>query len=464
MADIADGFETVFRGYELDRVPASGRHSVEVIGARCLGGLIEDFISKRRLLELADCPTGYGGAAGKALAVNAGETGFEFVAAPPVTQPVTARPYYTEEALGAQVVSDDVLVTLLTMSRLAAELEGGETYLGLFSVDSENNSGAGLMGVEVLVDGVTVYARDFVCATNAPNERLGFSGIFFFEPGVTPAATDFVIKGSGHGGTTTTFTNARLSILKLGPGDFTREDLAGDSTTSTSLTTIDTFNFTPASEGDYVVLGYFEITSAAITTSVFAEVSDGATTTGPNNPGPISASGTIYVEQCVALAISDASGAQSVTLKGRTANASFAASFRNIRWAAIRCDRFANVYRTRLASESSSTATTYTTALSQTFSPVAGDHLTIAAYGSFNSSATSSAYSRFVDGGTTVNEQIEDMGRNNEGFGVMPTMSHRIAAFVPSTRTQSIDRKAEANTAGIRAGAMIVAFDLNGIM
>lgn len=80
MADIKDAFETTFRGFELDRVPASTPHKVEVQVARAIGGLIEDYLAKRRLIDLPDGPPGYGGAASMVLRVREDETGLEFYA------------------------------------------------------------------------------------------------------------------------------------------------------------------------------------------------------------------------------------------------------------------------------------------------------------------------------------------------------------------------------------------------
>lgn len=370
--------------------------------------------------------------------------------------------YYTQEALGPTAESAGVLTTLLTMSRLGADFTPSATYVCFFAVDAESSAATTDIHVEVTAGATTVYTRNLAAATSTPLEKPTCSGMFLYSPGASPGAVDFRIKGNRVSSGTVTFTNMRLTILKLGTDEFSQENLAGGNTTSSTLQTADTFQFTPSSPGNYVILCHYDLTSAAITNSPMAVVSDGTTSVGQNNPGPIGANNQV-VGTVVMIPITGASGLQTLTLKCRSVNNSTQVTWSNIRWVALRESRYNAVNKARISSDNSGTETSYTASVSQTWTPAAHDHLTLGIYGAFNTSATASVSTRFVDGGTTVNEQTIDMGRNNESLGACPAISHRLAAFAASSRTQTLDRLAESGTAGLRSGAAIVTLDLFGV-
>src|SRR5690606_30783493 len=89
-------------------------------------------------------------------------------------------------------------------------------------------------------------------------------------------------------------------------------------------------------------------------------------------------------------------------------------------------------------------------------------HLTLAMWRQRGSSNTVSSYTRFLDGADTVNEAIREPVSSGASW---PGVSHRIAAYTATSRTQAIQRRSEttSTTTTITDGATIATFDLGEV-
>ncbi len=369
--------------------------------------------------------------------------------------------YATAESLGG-VTGTTSFADMVTLSTVAGQLTNGATYLIFWSI--EGSSTAALKQIaELVIGGSTVASQSEQGGElSSPADNIVFGGFAIYTAG-TGAETFKIQAKKGLSGGTTTFSNARISFLKLGPDDFTTETLGVQSTTATSLQTAATLTFTPASTGNYIILATFLFgVGGGGTAQGFWKVGDGTTDIGELRVLNCNTTG-ILVPVFAILPLASVSGSKSVTVRYRS-NIGLSTPISEIRIVAIREDRFTNIYKAILGVSSSGTEATYQTALTQTFTPAAADHLTLASMMLGVNSTTESVYARFVDGGTTVDEAIFE---SNASSAVNPAtyFSHRIAAYAASSRTQAVDRKAEttATTSAIIAKSAIVTFDLTGI-
>lgn len=109
------------------------------------------------------------------------------------------------------------------------------------------------------------------------------------------------------------------------------------------------------------------------------ELTDGTTTTSEVIARPLQTADRLPV--MLILPLTSISGAKTISLKIRqTGTGATTVGVSEIRMVAIRNDRFADVHSTTLGTTSSGTQSTYTTVLSQTWTPGANDYLTGASW------------------------------------------------------------------------------------
>lgn len=382
----------------------------------------------------------------------------------PQPQPAPQPAWYTSSNPGPVVEGAGAFVDLGDLGTV--ELEANSRYIGFFSVDVNNSDGSGLTEVRILVNGASIHTVPLKGDLRGTSSYLISGGIFFLT--TTTAATPTVkLQGRRLTAGNATFTNARLSLIKLAPADAIAESLAlqtwADPTNKTAQTAA-TLTFTPGAAGDYLIIASFlpNITAAANCVCT-AQLVDGSGNTTELPMGRGSSDGSL--NPCVFLwPRIGISGAQSVSLKMRQSlSGSTTIGVAEVRLAAIRLDRFTQVEKTRLTVTNSGPETSYTTAHSQNVSPIRQDYyLALASW--MQSQATSGFSSvRFVDGGVTLNECIALDSAGQED-GDVPGFSHQIALYPASTRTQSLDRKASAGTAFLIGDSEIVALNLSNVV
>ncbi|RDV06441.1 hypothetical protein DXH95_03165 [Sphingorhabdus pulchriflava] len=344
----------------------------------------------------------------------------------------------------------------VTLSIVAADLKPSTEYVGFWSVD-ETRSSATTAQARLMVDGAQSDLQRVDLKESSPFDKNNMGGFFLYTTGASPTDAEFIIQVQGS---SATFTNPRLTLLEIGVGDETAQDLTGVSTTSTSLVDALTCAFTPPSSGDYLVLACGNFT-AATTGMAYVQLTDGTTSTPEIRIGshPNNTAGFPVV---LALGLSGVSGAKTISFKYRTGSGSFSVTADNIRIIVLRLDRFNSSNISVLGSDNGGTNATYTVAHSQTFTPAVADYLTIAAGWILSSSASVSSQGRIVDDGTVIAETIRETALSSTHF---PIFTHRLTSFAASSRTQSIDRLAEGGgvTTTLRQSALIASIELTGL-
>lgn len=367
--------------------------------------------------------------------------------------------YLTGETTGSVTDAAGAFTDLVDLGTLS--LLGGERYLGFFSTDVNVNNSSGLSETRITDNGASIFATDYRAGIQATSDYLSHGGIFLFQPGSTG---NHAVKFQGRrlSAGTATFRNSRLSLIKLDSSDIYAEALALQSWTSpTSATaqTACTLSFTPATAGDYLIIASFLPYMPGLPPSAY--LTDGTSSTPTrlleNGTGTDAINPTVLCWYRAGI-----SGAQNISLKIIDEYGSATTGTAEVRMIAIRLDKFRSVRQTSLASDNIGAEASYTTGLSQTFTPSAGDHLTLAAWTEQTNATGTSAAVQLLDGATSVNEIIVDEGAGSSD-GNTPGFSHRIAAYTAASRTQALQRKIiGSGSSYIHGGAVIACLDLTG--
>lgn len=387
----------------------------------------------------------------------------------PYPRTVAAFPNYaTNESLAEQSTAG----TSLTGAAISGTPTANTDYLFFWSEDVQTDNTASEAVADVTINGSSIFTA---LPSILPHEVVSpidyqtMGGIFRYQAGASPSSTTFSL-GAGRGTNPATLKcrNSRLSYVVLGPSDVYTQSIArqtfGDPGNKTAQT-VATLSFTPPSAGDYTVIVSFNADMTQTTNVSFGmELTDGTTTTGETICRPPNT-----VDRCptmLVLPLTGISGAKTISLKIRqTGTGTTTIGISEIRMVAIRNDRFASVHKTTQAANDSGTNTAYSSSLSQTFTPAApADHLTVASWQMGCSNTSGSAFSQLLDGSDTIDEFIREYGTavTTQGLGAV---SHRIANYPASSRTQAIQRKSESasETSLVQKSAAIVSFELTGI-
>ncbi len=377
--------------------------------------------------------------------------------APPVAK------YATVENTGTATEGASTFTDMASLGTV--DIEAASNYLGIFSMDGLNSSTTGTTESQVLVAGSSIHSTVLQNDVRNASEYRSHAGIFFIQN--AGAATTKTIKLQGRRGTagTATFRNRRLSLLKLTANDAFAESLGAQSSanpTNKSDVTAASLTFTPGSAGDYLIICSFTPRLDTQTNVYFGmKLTDGG---GAMTEVGIRPEGGTQEPVVLMWKRTGISGSQTVNLVIRqTGSGSTTIGCAEIRMIAIRLDRFANSYVTTLGSDNSGTQTTYTSALSQTFTPPAADLLTLASWNQYGNGSANTASGQYVDDGTSLDEEITLDNFETAGNRGRPGFGHRLVAAANASRTQTIERKSSTSTAGIRIGAVIATLDLTGI-
>jgi hypothetical protein len=349
-------------------------------------------------------------------------------------------------------------LTLASLAVTAGQFTANATYLGLASAELLRASTAGATRMFVN-DGSTDLTRANINFKNVstPQDKRAVCSLFRFQPGASPANTTFDLKIEAQAGATSTGQNGRVTLLKLGSDDFSAIDLTGGTRSSSSYATFLTLNFTPASSGDYIILGYCRAGSnGGGRYSRVKMVCGGQTIEYYGLPADSSDNPFLFILPLTAL-----SGAQTATLE-MASDGIGTVTIDELHLFAIRRDQFDAVYTAKLGATASGTETTYTEAHATTNTPAAVPHLTIAGWGQGGSSTTETIYSQFTDDGSVIAENIAEPRNSSADRNVM-CGAHTVATYSAASRKQAIDRKSESGaTSRIQQNAGIAVFNLNG--
>lgn len=365
----------------------------------------------------------------------------------------------TNSAAGPTTTASGGTSTILSLPVLAAQFTANATYLGLASLEAlASTTGNPASQISVNNGAVLTNAALNFKQLSSPQDKRAVLTLFRYQPGASPTDKTFDLKITAAIGNTATGQNSRITLLKLGSDDFSAIDLTGGTTFSSGYVTFLTLNFTPASAGDYVILGY--VRSMANGGGYFTGaklVCAGQTIEYFGQSADFGDSPFVFILPLVGL-----SGAQTATIQIKSNNIA-TLTVDDLHLFAIRRSRFDAVYSARLGASAAGTETAYTEAHSTTNTPAAVPHLAIAAWGSEGSLITESIFSHFTDDGVVIAENIVEPRGNAVGQNSTMSGAHTVATYAASSRKHAIDRKSEAGaTSRIQIEAGIVVFNLNG--
>jgi len=187
------------------------------------------------------------------------------------------------------------------------------------------------------------------------------SGLEHETFGATPSAVTLTLNWSRESTATAGIREARILALKLESGDIYTENTNDQTNTTTTFSTALTLNWTPASAGDYILMGSAEYRFSAagevITKIVHSSTDYGTTTARPQDT-------TNYMPGMHAVYLSNLSGAQTATMQwARSATATGTAYCRRAALLALRVDNFPSVFEasSRARQQSSGGGTAVTT-------------------------------------------------------------------------------------------------------
>jgi hypothetical protein len=371
----------------------------------------------------------------------------------------------TYESLGEVTEGAGTYADVLSATVAAGDQKANTDYLGIWTCEGANLVDvANGFYVNLEKNGSAVQELNVALKETSPQDYISCGGFFRHQSGAIPASATYASRVKRNNLGTGASKKARITLLELGPEDHYAENIALQTySTDTSYQTAATLNFTVTGTADYVILFSLAIgnSNSAITTRF--RVSDGTTTYGPYGKRPTVNNRDKPVMGV--LHLPGISGSKTITVEYMTQTASpNSCLIRNIILCAIRLDRFDNAYLTKLSADDTGTNTSMTTALTQTFTPVAADHLSLAAWGMEGSSTTISALSRYDDGGTVIGDCIMEPGLATNDDDYVGGFTHQLAAYAASSRTQKIERQSEASaTTRIKNKAAILTLDLTGI-
>jgi hypothetical protein len=358
--------------------------------------------------------------------------------------------------------SSGAAATGLSTTIIAADLQPNTDYLVLWSAEGQANATSSTVGVELRIDGSVVRTQTGPMKDTSPGDWIPYGGIARFQVGATPADTTLAITYyiAGGGATSATLRNLKITRLKLGADDRYAEQTAVQNNATTSYTTAASLSFTPGSSGDYLVLYSFSFGTNNSGIRGDFRIGDGTTTFAS---GLVPAISGQLAPIMLAQRFNAVSGAKTFSVEHKSQSTTVRTD--DITIVALRLDRFSDVRTTALGADSSGTQTTYTTAATQTFTPTAGDYLTLGLFGMESNSNALASFSRLVDDGTQLGEHIRTPQSNAINWTFMGGLMQTVATYAAASRTQTIDRKSETTsvTTTVRSVGMIASLRLTGL-
>ncbi len=370
--------------------------------------------------------------------------------------------YFTDGVSGETSTSSTTLSNLFSTTVLASQQQASQTYLGFWSAEFQSNTNSVYASLQLTKNGTAVFPVNALLRTNYTTEYGAAGGLFIHSAGGTPADATYAIQYAPSSAATMKGRNSRLSWIKMGANDVYATALASQTSAITTQSDAASITFTPPTTGDYLILCSFTVGNSASTQSALVQVTDG-TTSSPELT--LYGSPSTHHIGMIPLVLSSASGSKTVALKYRSSSTGNTVTISNVVLVALRLDRFAANYKTIMGSASTGTETTYTAAASQTFTPTAAPHLTIAAWNVSGAAASSTNRTqvKYTDDVTDVG--VSDMALVSSTAGrAIVAMTHQISTYAASSRTQTLYRASNsAASVSIGAGSGIITLSLSGL-
>ena len=356
-----------------------------------------------------------------------------------------ARKYTLAESLTTSTTTSTTDQTKVTCTFTP---DANSTYAYIWSCEIGNNSGTYDVRVKLKNNAGTE-----VCATNVEGsditDFIPLSGFDIEAFGASPTSQSVTLTFSSENtALTSTIRNARVIAIKLSSSDQYVENTADTTTTSTSLQTATTLTFTPASAGDYLILGYCELRSSGGSVTINSQITHNSV--AYSAAAHRSQDTTNYYANLLQASVGSlAASSQSITLQFSAGNVN-TVNCRNSKLLALRLDQFGLSNITTDTTRTTTTGTTYSTKTT-TNSVAMTNGLSYLIVGSAtvdtSVSGTLSGGFRFQNGGTAWAECL--MEAPNVGF--LPTRFSAFEVHSGGTTTTTLDYLSE--TASVTTGA-----------
>jgi hypothetical protein len=349
-------------------------------------------------------------------------------------------------------------VDLVTLSISAGSLTPNTDYLILWCCEGKHSAVSALTGARLFQDGAAELVRQVIAplAINLPEDYYSMGGIERLQVGSTPANVEYKLQVANLSGTgTAAAKRARVTLIPMGSDDFYSVSAGRQTTNLTTFQTAASLVFTPATSGDYLIIATAQGDGGGTVQPRFrVSYSGGDTGDVASNQGSSSERRPL----AFLIRRNSLSGSQTINWDYRSANTGARVGISEMRFAAIRIDARDDFNMTTLGTTSTGSSGSYASALSQTFTPTAAEHISIAAWRMTGSSTTLSNQSQYVDGATVTNEHIFLPRNANADYRY--GFTHNVETYTATSRTQSIDRLSEAaNTTSITDTAAIACFE-----
>lgn len=310
------------------------------------------------------------------------------------------------------------------------------------------------------VDGVsTMSSVRTYSQESTPSDKFSMASLNIITGDGSTART-FKIEGDNEAlSGNASFTQSRISALKLGPDDEYAQDASVQATSSTTYAAMLTLNFTPPTAGDYYIIFHVKASgSGAVAPKLYFSL-DGVDVSWSTGGSVRHGNATANYQSFIGFAkLTAASGLQTCQIYGGSTLGGTNVEFKDCTILAIRADRFADIYWTGAVAATDGAETTYTTVASQTFTPDAVAHLTLMAATFDSGSSTASGYMQALDGAEVLSESVVEGTAARIGvFG------HQIEAYAAASRTQALQRKSESTNTTNVVHAGILSFSLAGL-
>ena len=276
--------------------------------------------------------------------------------------PKPIRSYFYAESI---TLGQTIQTTDKNKLNLVFTPQANSRYVYLWAADI----GVGSLSIDTRAN-LKNNAGTVLCSTNIAfkdsSDVITVSGIAFETFGSAPTSQILTLNFSTENASAISrISNVRLVAIELKDDDIFVENATTQTTTSTSLQSAATLNFTPAETGDYLIIGSCEFninnTSGFINLQLTHDSSAYNVATGVCFDNSNFPSGFMQA-YLPALPASN----QTVTLDFSTVNAAHTASIRNTRILALKLDNFADYDIQTDTTETTATAITYIDKLSVT--------------------------------------------------------------------------------------------------
>lgn len=373
---------------------------------------------------------------------------------------MAARQHYAASNAGpVNNTSNSTWETVVTLPDYEPDVNS--TYAHLWSVGLQNASNTsadaqirvrfGPAGFET-----TIATLNIESANIAEYPQLG--GMFFHVEDVAPIAVyaDVAIKAETNGNSING-RNGEIISFKLGPNDVAAQNLAKQTTTSTTPVAAVTADFI-SDGGDHVVIGYGEFECNTASVPVYIRLTcDGVST---SQLGARTNDATNLTPGMMAWRFASVpAGERSASFDFRAHGVAQTSSITNARILVMRAADFDAVYGPPLTSDSAGTEAD-TSAITFTETLSANPHLLVGAWGTSSTTSGTNVTSTVTEGGTDIAESVRrsynaaQVRFQNNAFASVRTPGS-------GSKTYTLDRSQSGSaTIAIGAGSSLLLLDL----